>query len=237
VVGTPQHQHLEMVFQTAREAGWLTVPAVHIGFGQVLGADGRRLATRAGETVKLADLLDEAVTRAAAVVREKNPALDAEHQAAVARAVGIGAVKYADLSTSRGKDYLFDWERMLATNGDTAAYLQYAHARVRSIFRRGDATPDPSARIVLGEPAERALALELLAFPAVVEAVATSLEFHQLTGYLHGLAGAFTTFFEHCPVLKADPSVRTSRLALCDLTGRLLAQGLDLLGIEAPTPM
>jgi arginyl-tRNA synthetase len=126
---------------------------------------------------------------------------------------------------------------MLATNGDTGAYLQYAHARVRSIFRRGEAEPDPSARIALGDPAERTLALELLGFPAVVEAVAASLEFHQLTGYLHGLAGAFATFFERCPVLKADPPVRSSRLALCDLTGRTLAQGLDLLGIEAPTPM
>jgi arginyl-tRNA synthetase len=239
VVGTPQHQHLEMVFQVAREAGWLVEPAraAHVGFGQVLGADGRKLASRAGETVKLADLLDEAEVRAAAIVAEKNPDLDAAAREAVARAVGIGAIKYADLSSDRIKDYTFDWDRMLATTGDTGAYLQYTNVRVRSIFRRGGVTPDQSAAVTLGDPAERALALELLAFPGVIDEVAETLQFHRLTGYLQGLAGAFTAFFDRCPVLKADHGVRESRLVLCDLTSRTITLGLSLLGIESPDRM
>ncbi len=239
VVGAPQHQHLEMVFQTAREAGWLAEPAraTHVGFGQVLGASGKKLASRSGGTVKLADLLDEAVQRASAIVAEKNPTLDAAIQAEVAHAVGIGAIKYADLSSDRTNDYVFDWGRMLATTGDTAAYLQYSNARVRSIFRRGGVQPDRTAQIVIGHPAERGLALELLEFPTVVEDVAESLRFHRLTGYLQALAGAFTTFFDQCPVLKADGEVRASRLALCDLTGRTVTRGLDLLGITAPAIM
>jgi arginyl-tRNA synthetase len=239
VVGTPQHRHLEMVFQTAREAGWLVEPAraAHIGFGQVLGANGKKLASRSGGTVKLADLLEEAVQRAAAIVAEKNPTLDATTQAEVAHAVGVGAIKYADLSSDRTNDYVFDWDRMLATTGNTAAYLQYANARVRSIFRRGGVEPDRAARMVIGHPAEHALALELLGFPTVVEDVAESLLFHRLTGYLQVLASAFTTFFDQCPVLKADGEVRPSRLALCDLTGRTMTRGLDLLGITAPAMM
>ena len=154
---------------------------------------------------------------------------------AVARAVGIGAVKYADLSSDRNRDYVFDWDRMLATTGDTAAYLQYTHARVRSIFAKAGADPGPVVARPI--PAERALALELLAFPAVVGEVARTLLFHPLTGYLQRLAGAFTAFYDRCPVLKAEPAVRASRLALCDLTGRTLVRGLDLLGIATPTPM
>jgi arginyl-tRNA synthetase len=239
VVGTPQHRHLEMVFQTAREAGWLVEPAraAHIGFGLVLGANGKKLASRSGGTVKLADLLEEAVQRAAAIVAEKNPTLDATTQAEVAHAVGVGAIKYADLSSDRTNDYVFDWDRMLATTGDTAAYLQYTNARVRSIFRRGGVEPDRAARIVIGHPAEHALVLELLGFPTVVDDVAESLRFHRLTGYLQALASAFTTFFDQCPVLKADGAVRASRLALCDLTGRTITRGLDLLGITAPAIM
>jgi arginyl-tRNA synthetase len=239
VVGAPQHQHFEMVYQTAREAGWLAEPACaeHVGFGQVLGTDGRKLASRAGGTVKLADLLDEAVVRAAALVKEKNPNLDAETQAVVARAVGIGAIKYVDLSSDRVKDYVFNWDKMLSFTGDTGAYLQYAYARIQSIFRKGNATPDRAAVIRLGEPAERALALELLAFPAVVDEVAETLQFHRLTVYLQALAGAYTGFHETCPVLKSADEVRASRLALCDLTGRTLAQGLDLLGISTPEEM
>jgi arginyl-tRNA synthetase len=236
VVGAPQHQHLEMVFQTARQAGWLPDPlrAEHVSFGQVLGADGKKLASRAGGTIKLADLLDEAVGRAAAVVAAKSPHLDPDARAAVARAVGIGAVKYADLSSDRGRDYVFDWERMLATNGDTAAYLQYAHARTQSIIRKSGAPPDRRCRVHLGEPAERALALELLAFPSVVAEVAQTLRFHTLTGYLHALAGAATEFLETCRVLESPGEIRASRLVLCDLTGRIIARGLDLLGIAAP---
>jgi arginyl-tRNA synthetase len=239
VVGSPQHQHFEMVYQTAKEAGWLVEPAraEHVAFGQVLGTNGKKLASRAGETIKLADLLDEAVVRAAALVKEKNPDLDADTQAAVARAVGIGAIKYVDLSSDRVKDYVFDWDKMLSFTGDTGAYLQYTYTRIQSIFRKGNATPDHSAVVRLGEPAERALALELLAFPAVVDEVAETLQFHRLTVYLQAVAGAYTDFYENCPVLKAADVVRASRLALCDLTGRTLAQGLDLLGISTPEQM
>ncbi|GIF49207.1 arginyl-tRNA synthetase [Asanoa ferruginea] len=241
VVGAPQHQHLEMVYQTAREAGWLTPPAraTHVGFGQVLGADGKKFASRAGDTVKLADLLDEAISRAAAIITEKNPNLDEPTRAAVARAVGTGAIKYADLSSDWIKDYVFAWDRMLATTGDTAAYLQYTYARIQSIFRKGGMTPESGGGAIrVVEPAEHALALELLAFPAVIDEVAETLLFHTLTGYLQGLAGAFTTFYDQCPVLKAaDDETRASRLALCALTGRVIEQGLALLGITTPARM
>jgi arginyl-tRNA synthetase len=239
VVGTEQSQHLSMVFQAAREAGWLSPPATatHVAHGQVLGTNGRKLATRAGEAVKLADLLDEAVSRAAAIVSVKNPGLDALSRDAVARAVGIGAVKYADLSSDRNRDYVFDWDRMLATNGDTAAYLQYTNARARSILAKAGIAPDPSTAIALDHPCERTLAVELLAFPEVLDDVARTLLFHPLTRYLQRLAGAFTSFFERCPVLGAEPTVRASRLALCDLTARTITLGLDLLGIAAPSPM
>jgi arginyl-tRNA synthetase len=239
VVGSPQHQHLEMVYQTAREAGWLTAAArtTHVAFGQVLGSDGKKFASRAGEAVKLAGLLDEAVNRAAAIVADKNPELDPTTQAEVARAVGIGAIKYADLSSDRIKDYVFAWDRMLATVGDTAAYLQYTFARIQSIFRRGGVSARPATTVRITEPAEHALALELLAFPTAVDEVAETLLFHKLTGYLQGLAGAYTTFYDECPVLKADPEVRDSRLVLCELTGRVIALGLSLLGIVTPQRM
>ncbi|WP_438039784.1 arginine--tRNA ligase [Sorangium sp. So ce128] len=240
VVGAPQSQHFAMVFATAREAGWLTPPAraEHVAFGSVLGADKKMFKTRRSETVKLSDLLDEALERAAKVVREKNPELDAEAGGAVARAVGVGAVKYADLSSDRIKDYVFDWDRMLAFEGNTAPYLMYAHARVRSIFRKAGVESPREAGIVLGEPAERALVLELLRFGAVLEDVAATLEPHRLCGYLFELAGSFTSFYERCPVLRAESDdVRRSRLALCDLTAEVLAKGLGLLGIEAPERM
>jgi arginyl-tRNA synthetase len=239
-VGAPQNQHFEMVYEAAREAGWLREPAraEHVSFGSVLGTDGKMLRTRAGRSVKLVELLDEAVERAAAVVAEKNPSLDDGERQAVARIVGIGAVKYADLSTDRNRDYVFDYDRMLSFDGNTAPYLQYAHARIHSIFRRtGIEPPWAIDRVVVAEPAERALALELLGFGGVVDDVAETLEFHRLASYLYGLASTFTTFYEHCPVLRADGDVRTSRLALCDLTARTLAVGLGLLGIVAPERM
>ncbi|KYG09736.1 arginine--tRNA ligase [Sorangium cellulosum] len=240
VVGAPQSQHFAMVFATAREAGWLRPPAraEHVAFGSVLGADKKMFKTRSGDTVKLSDLLDEAVERATKVVREKNPELDAEAAGAVARAVGVGAVKYADLSSDRIKDYVFDWDRMLAFEGNTAPYLMYAHARIRSIFRKAGVESPRGVGITVGEPAERALALELLRFGAVLEDVAATLEPHRLCGYLFELAGSFTTFYERCPVLRAESEeVRRSRLALCDLTAEVLAKGLGLLGIEAPERM
>lgn len=236
VVGLPQRQHLQMVFETAREAGWLAPPvrAEHVGHGSILGEDGKILRTRAGASVKLVDLLDEAVARATTIVAERNPGLDAATRAAVAKAVGIGAVKYADLSVDRVSDYVFDYDRMLSFEGNTAPYLQYAHARIRSIFRKGDVEPPRNVeQLVVGEPAERALALELLAFGGVVNDVAASLEFHRLASYLYGLASTFTGFYENCPVLKSEGEVRTSRLLLCDMTARVLDVGLDLLGITA----
>lgn len=242
VVGSPQAQHLQMVFAVAEQAGWLSEPrrAEHVAFGSVLGSDRKMLKSRAGDTVKLAALLDEAVERAAAAVAEKNPSLDAEQRAGVARMVGIGAVKYADLSTDRIKDYVFDWDRMLSFDGNTAPYLQYAHARICSIFRRSG-IERPSVRgvaPVLAEPAERALGLRLLQLDSAVWDAAERLSPHRLCTYLYDLASDFTTFYEQCPVLKAaDDETRASRLALCDLTARVLAQGLELLGIEAPEQM
>jgi arginyl-tRNA synthetase len=241
VVGSPQKQHLAMVYAAAREAGWLLPPAraEHVAFGSVLGADKKMYKSRAGDSVRLVDLLAEAVERAAAVVAEKNPQLDEAARAEVARMVGIGAVKYADLSNARIGDYVFDWDRMLSFEGNTAPYLQYAHARIRSIFRRVEAAPvTTSAHVQIAERAEHALALELLSFGGVVDSVADTLEPHRLCTYLYALASAFTTFYEQCPVLKAaTDEQRQSRLVLCDLTARVLAAGLDLLGIEAPQQM
>ncbi|MFD1074809.1 arginine--tRNA ligase [Longispora fulva] len=237
VVGLPQRQHFEMVYQTAREAGWLADPvtATHVGFGSVLGPDGKMLRTRAGGTVKLVELLDEAVSRAENMI---GPDVEPDARAELARAVGIGAVKYADLSTDRVKDYVFDWDRMLAFEGNTAPYLQYAHTRIRSIFRKGGmSAPREPQTVIVTEDAERALALQLLAFGGVVHEVAESLRFHKLTTYLYGVATAFTRFYEHCPVLRSAGEVRDSRLVLCDLTARTLARGLDLLGIATPDRM
>jgi arginyl-tRNA synthetase len=244
VVGSPQAQHFAMSFAVAAEAGWIPPAgeAVHVSFGSVLGADRKMFASRSGESVKLVDLLDEAVARAEAAVAEKNPALAPEERAAVARMVGIGAVKYADLSTDRVRDYVFDWDRMLAFDGNTAPYLQYAHVRCLSIFRRGelDAAPYQSGAVpvLLGAPAERALALGLLGFQPAFDATLEGWSPHRLCGYLFELAGAFTTFFETCPVLQAgEPAVRDSRLVLCGLTAAVLARGLGVLGIEAPDRM
>ncbi len=240
VVGLPQRQHLEMVFEVAREAGWLRPPAraEHIGFGSVLGPDGKMLRSRAGASVKLIDLLDEAVARAQAVVAEKNPSLEEAVRREVARAVGIGAIKYADLSTDRVRDYVFDYGRMLSFDGNTAPYLQYAHARIRSIFRRGGGeVVDAAGPVVVSEPAERALAIELLGLSDVIEQVAESRVFPPQATNLYRLATTFTLFYERCPVLRAAGEARRSRLVLCELTARTLALGLSLLGISAPDRM
>jgi arginyl-tRNA synthetase len=235
VVGVTQAQHFAMAFEVAREAGWLpdAVEATHVGFGSILGTDGKLLRTRSGETIKLGDLLDEAVARAAAVVAEKNPNLSRAEQQEVAEAVGIGAVKYADLAGDRVKDYVFDWDRMLSTTGDSGAYLQYAYARIQSLLRKAGAREE--ADIQITEPAERALALALLAFPAVVDSAARHLQPHRLAGYLQALGSAYSGFWEACPVLTSDR--RESRLALSELTARVLGRGLDLLGITALSRM
>ncbi len=236
VVGLPQRRHFAMVYAVAAQAGWLTPPAraEHVGFGSILGSDGRMLCSRAGESVKLVALLEEAVARATALARQRNPDLGEAEAAEVGRAVGIGAVKYADLSSDRHKDYVLDWERMLSLDGNTAPYLQYAYSRIRSIFRRAGVAARPEAGLVLAEPAERSLALELVGFATVVTEVERSLEFHHLAGYLHRLAVTFNAFYERCPVLRADGPVRDSRLVLADLTARVLRQGLHLLGIRTP---
>jgi arginyl-tRNA synthetase len=242
VVGSPQAQHLALVFAGATLAGWLGGVtgrhAVHVGFGSVLGTDGRMLKTRAGGSTKLIDLLDEAVERASAIVADRSE-LSPGEQAEVADAVGIGGVKYADLSSDRIRDYTFDYDRMLATDGNTAAYLQYAGARCRSILRKAEPSEAaPGSPVVVAEPAERALALALLRLDAAVRATAADLAPHKLCGHLFDLGQAFTSFYDACPVLKADgEATRRSRLALCRLTADALALGLGLLGIRAPDRM
>jgi arginyl-tRNA synthetase len=234
VTDARQRQHFQMVFAAARAAGWVPdgTRLDHVVFGSVLGEDGKPFKTRSGATVRLADLLTEAEERALAIVLEKNPDLPAGERARVAHAVGIGAIKYADLASDRVKDYVFSWARMLAMDGNTAPYLQYAYARIRSIFRKAGLERAPAAEVVLPEPAERALALVLLQLDGVVEGVAGSLEPHRLCVYLYDVATAFSTFYEACPVLHADPPTRDARLVLCGLTADTLAKGLSLLGIE-----
>jgi arginyl-tRNA synthetase len=238
VIGAPQSLHLQMVWDTARKAGWLPpeVEVVHVQIGNVLGPDRKILKTRSGAPLRLMALLDEAVTAARAVVDESRPDLDESLRAAIAPQVGIGAVKYADLSVAHDSEYVFDLERMVALTGNTGPYLQYAAARVRSILRSaGDAVPGP---VRLGEPSERALALALLGFGDVVVQVGDLLEPHRLCGYLFDLAQAFSAFYESCPVLNApDEATRGSRLALSRATLDVLETGLGLLGIEAPERM
>ncbi|HET6479545.1 MAG TPA: arginine--tRNA ligase [Actinoplanes sp.] len=213
VVGAPQRTHFQMVFAVAHNAGWLPdgITAEHIGFGSILGSDGKMLKTRSGETIKLVDLLDEADERA------------------TSPAVGIGAIKYADLASDRRSDYVFDWDRMLAATGNTGPYLQYAVARIRSLLRKAEVVP---GAVVLGDPAERRLALTLLGFEPAVAAAIELREPHRLAGHLHEVAVAFSAFYERCPI-RSSPS----RLALAARTGETLRLGLDLLGVPIPDEM
>ncbi|GGR52405.1 arginine--tRNA ligase [Streptomyces netropsis] len=239
VVDARQSLHFKMVFETARRAGWLTegVKAVQLGFGTVLGKDGKPFKTREGETVRLVDLLDEAVDRATAVVREKSEKLGLTEEQIIERGaqVGIGAVKYADLSTSVSRDYKFDLDQMVSLNGDTSVYLQYAYARIQSILRKaGEARPVAHPELALAA-AERALGMHLDQFGENLAEVTASYEPHKLAGYLYQLASHLTTFYAECPVLKADtPQQVENRLFLCDLTARTLRQGMSLLGIRTP---
>jgi arginyl-tRNA synthetase len=241
VIGAPQHLHLQMVYATARKAGWLpdTVEPVHVQIGNVLGSDGKILKTRSGAPIRLRALLDEAVERATAVVDQARSDLDGDARAQIAHQVGIGAVKYADLSVAHDSEYVFDFDRMLALQGNTGPYLQYAAARVRSIFRKAGAEPaSATGPVVIRHEAEHTLALRLLGFGRVVAQVGDALEPHRLCTYLFELAQSFMAFYEHCPVLGAeDPVVRASRLALSAATLRVLVQGLDLLGVQAPDQM
>jgi arginyl-tRNA synthetase len=241
VIGTPQAQHLQMVFEVCRMAGWLVEPtkAVHVGFGNVLGADRKMMRSRAGDSVKLADLLDEAVERAEVAIAEKNPDIGPEERLVVANIVGIGALKYSDLSTERIRDYVFDWDRMLAFEGNTGPYLQYAHARICSIFRRAriDRASVRSGHIILNQPHERALAMRLLAYPSAIATTLDSYSPHKLCTYVYELASDFSSFYQECPILKSDEPMRSSRLALADFTAQVLEHSLGLLGITAPEQM
>ncbi|MBP0460226.1 arginine--tRNA ligase [Streptomyces montanisoli] len=239
VVDVRQSLHFKMVFETARRAGWLNddVHASQLAFGTVLGKDGKPFKTREGETVRLVDLLDEAVDRATAVVREKaeKAGLSEQEIEENGRYVGIGAVKYADLSTSAVRDYKFDLDQMVSLSGDTSVYLQYAYARIRSILRKaGDVSPAPHPELALA-PAERALGLHLDRFGETLAEAAAGHEPHKVAAYLYQLASLYTSFYDQCPVLKADtPEQVANRLFLCELTGRTLEKGLALLGIRAP---
>lgn len=230
-----QQLHFRQLFASFRR--WhpeSRIKLAHVWFGSILGEDGKPFKTRSGETVRLAELLDEAEERAFKVVTEKSSELPEAARREIARVVGIGAVKYADLLPNRQSDYVFSWDKMLALNGNTAPYLQYAYARIRSIFRKGGlpGAANLTPELQIAEPAEIALARHLLNFGLVLEAVAQEYRPNFLCNYLYELAGHFTGFYENCPVLKADAGVRQSRLILCDLTANVLRQGLSLLGIE-----
>jgi arginyl-tRNA synthetase len=237
VVDHRQSDHFRPLFDVARRWGYTRPDYQHVAFGTVLGSDRRPFKTRAGDVVGLESLLDEAVARARAVVDANSPDLPEAERARVAEIVGIGAIKYADLSQNRLSDYVFDWDKMMALNGNTATYMQYAYARIRSIFRKGDVDPEALRReapaITLEHTAERALGLLILRLPETVAQAANELKPNILTDYLFALGNAFSAFFENCPVLRAETdALRASRLALCDLTARTLRFGLGLLGIE-----
>ena len=213
------------------------VKLAHVWFGSILGEDGKPFKTRSGETVRLEDLLDEAEERAFGVVSEKNPEWPEEKQREIARIVGLGAIKYADLCQNRQSDYVFNWDKMLSLQGNTAPYLLYAYTRIRSIFRKGSEETGVNSRLVLEAAEEIALARRLLDFGLVLETVADEYRPNFLCSYLYELAGDFARFYENCPVLKAEGDARASRLALCDLTSRVLQQGLDSLGIRTTEQM
>jgi arginyl-tRNA synthetase len=240
VVGAPQSQHFAQVFATARKTGWAgDAELQHASFGSVLGEDGKMFKARSGDSVKLSELLGEAEERALAVVNEKSAHLPDAQRRDIARAVGIGAVKYADLSKDRVGDYVFSWEKMLAMEGNTGPYLQYAYARIQSIFRKAGAKPEVTGagELVLESAFELSLGKHVLRLGEVVALVGRELKPHHLTNYLYELATRFSSFYENCPVIQSEEPTRTSRLVLCDLTARTLALGLDLLGIEHPDQM
>jgi len=244
VVGTTQALHFRMVWETARLAGWLRddVRPIHVQIGNVLGPDRKILRTRSGDSLRLLALLDEAVAKARSVIDDARPDLPDALRAEIAPQIGIGAVKYADLSVAHDSEYVFDLDRMVSLTGNTGPYLQYAAARVRSIFRNAGLSPELGAasarRVVVQGGGERSLALALLEFGSVVEEVGDELEPHRLAGYLFDLAQTFSSFYEHHPVLKAETGeLRESRLALCALTLAVLVRGLDLLGVQSPEQM
>lgn len=236
-IDSRQHQHLMQAWTIVRKAGYVpdSVPLEHHMFGMMLGKDGKPFKTRAGGTVKLADLLDEALERARRLVAEKNPDMSADELEKLANAVGIGAVKYADLSKNRTTDYIFDWDNMLAFEGNTAPYMQYAYTRVLSVFRKADIDEQAlaSAPVIISEDREAQLAARLLQFEETLTVVAREGTPHVMCAYLYDVAGLFSGFYEHCPILSAEnDAIRNSRLKLAQLTAKTLKLGLDTLGIE-----
>lgn len=234
---TRQSQHMQQAWLITRKAGYVpdSFSLEHKNFGMMLGKDGKPFKTRTGGTVKLADLLDEAIERATVLINEKNTNLSDDEKTAVIEAVGIGSVKYADLSKNRTTDYVFDWDNMLSFEGNTAPYMQYAYTRIRSIFNKADVNPTAlaEAKIQLSDEKERALAIKLLQFEEAVQTVGKEGTPHVLCTYLYELAGVFSSFYEHCPILNAeDENVKLSRLKLASLTEKTLKQGLELLGIK-----
>ncbi len=237
VVGIPQEKHFQQIFDIQRMRG-VTGDYRHVAFGSILGKDRKPFKTRSGDTVSLQDVIDEAVSRATKVVEEKSPDMPIEEKQRVARIVGIGAVKFAELSQHRLSDYVFDWDRMLSLSGDTAPYLQNSYVRVRSIFRKaGDDACDSSAALLLEDAAEIHLARLLTRYSETVPATLDDCRPNLLTSYLYDLARAFHSFYEACPVLRSEGATRASRLLLCELTSRVLQQGMGLLGIEMPERM
>lgn len=235
VVGASQQLHLRQVFAVARAAGFVpeTLKTRHLAFGLVLKSDGTPFKTRDGADVKLVDVLDEAVDRATALLSARDNDLDQQEQATIARVIGIGAIKYAELQKNRTTDYVFDWDTMLSFEGNTAPYLQYAYTRIRSLFRKsGLAAPDSNAEITLTEPQEAALALKNLQFSEALTQYLDDYQANILCNYLFELAGSFMTFYEHCPILGADADLKASRLRLSQITSETLSTGLNLLGIE-----
>ena len=249
VVGTPQKQHFEMVFQVAKKAGFMSHnhQAVHVNFGSVLDTDGKVLKSREGEVIKLHDLLEEAIRRAKQSIDDKNPDLLGKEREEVARAVGIGAVKYADLSTERTKDYIFDWEKMRSFEGNTAPYLQYAYARISSIFRKwgGDRESLTTNLESLMESElsnlrseEILLSRRLVEFPSILDDSVSTFSPHKLCKHLHSIASSFASFYENCGILKEDDeAISRRRLALCEVTSRELKLGLEMMGINVPERM
>ncbi len=237
VVGIPQDKHFKQIFDVQRMRG-ITGDFRHIGFGSILGKDKKPFKTRSGDTVSLQDVIDEAISRASQVVAEKSPDMPAEEQASVAQIVGLGAIKFAELSQNRLSDYVFDWDRMLSLSGDTAPYLQNSYVRVRSIFRKApDAVVSADAAIALEADAEINLARLLVRYSETVPATLDDCRPNLLAAYLYELARAFHSFYEACPVLRSEGEVRASRLALCELTARVLKQGMGLFGIQMPDRM
>jgi len=236
VVGAPQILHFRQIFEIARREGY-TADLRHITFGSILGEDRKLMKTRSGENVPLRDLLEEACRRARNIIEQKNPDLGKEDRIDIAQKIGIGAVKYFDLSQYRMTDYVFSWEKMLSLQGNTAPYLQNAYVRIRSIFRKAGESAPKIDQLILGDPAEINLAKRLCQFAEIVPQVLNNFRPNILANYLFELANSFHTFYEACPVLKSEEPARSSRLALCDLSGRVLERGLDLLGIKVPEKM